>query len=171
MPVTNIRYAQGSPPSDDQPEALVRRGPFIPVEVSIRDELAKKLQEQEQEIPSPVSGYALIDTGATITSIDRSVAEELELAPSGEVSIGTAGGEHEVPVYTGVLSFPGTGIRDLSIERLVGVDLTGQGLGTVRHSTADDPQPGRIAALIGRDVLAHFVMVYNGPAGMITLGH
>jgi hypothetical protein len=51
------------------------------------------------------------------------------------------------------MSFPGTQLPGLEFSSLIGSVLAAQG----------------IVGLLGRDVLSHFLLVYNGPAGMFSL--
>jgi hypothetical protein len=106
-----------------------------------------------------VEGIALIDTGASITSFDKSVAGQLGLNPNGVAMVGTAGGPQQQSTYLAAFTFPGTGLRGFEHPRVLGCDLTGQ--------TVMNQQP--VIALIGRDVLGQFVFVYNGSAGMWSL--
>ena len=44
--------------------AMVARGPQIPIDISLPQNLVQKLSQQGQQIPTPISGHALVDTGA-----------------------------------------------------------------------------------------------------------
>ena len=130
-------------------------GCHFSVEIHIHPVLAQHLQKQEppQPLPTPVVGRALLDTGATFTAIDRAAASQLNLVPVDTIQSGTADGQRTCPRYPARLVFPGTSIPGINLPRAVGVDLTGQGF----------------IALLGRDFLSRFVMIYNGPVGQIIL--
>ena len=128
-------------------------GLHLAIEIHVHPTLAARLQQEEKPIPPPVVGRALVDTGATFTAIDQSVATRLELAPVDTIQSGTAGGQKLCPRYAVRLNFPGGGIPDATFQRAVGVDLTG----------------GGFIALLGRDFLTKFVMVWNGPLGHVIL--
>ena len=49
----------------------------------------------------------------------------------------------------------------MNFRRMVSVDLTGHTL------AGDSAKP--VIALVGRDILEHFVLIYNGQAGLVTL--
>ena len=49
---------------------LATQGPLIPVVVSITEEHAQILRSFGRPIPQPVSGYALLDTGASMCAVD-----------------------------------------------------------------------------------------------------
>ena len=98
-------------------------------------------------------GTGLIDTGATFTAVDASVVAALGIPPIGVVTSGTAGGQRQQSQYPAALSFPGTNFPSMTFGFVVGCDLTGVDFNV----------------LIGRDVLAYFVMVYNGVFGQFIL--
>jgi predicted aspartyl protease len=106
-----------------------------------------------------VDGIALIDTGATITSINAPILSGLGINPVGIVNVGTAGGPQKQSVYPAKFRFPGTKLPGFELSRVIGCDLTGQ--------TVMNQRP--LIALIGRDVLTRAVLVYNGSAGMFSL--
>jgi hypothetical protein len=120
-------------------------------------------------IPQPVSVVALLDTGAERTCVDPSVVTRLGLPVSG-TGLSLAPG-----VGTGVPALGGSTVNfsyeagliilrpvtkppsNLVIPELLVDELPLAAFGT--------------EAVIGRDVLADCVLVYNGPAGSATLAH
>ncbi len=56
---------------------LVLEGPTIPVSVSLIQAHIDYLTKLRHRVPQPVSGVALIDTGATYCSVDESVIQAL----------------------------------------------------------------------------------------------
>lgn len=93
-----------------------------------------------------VEGQALIDTGATMTSVDVGFATRVKLPV---VNIGTMGSTTElrlVPEWGKIITAP----------RAFGALGLGQ-LG--------------LTALIGRDILRHCELFYDGPNGVCTLSH
>ena len=134
--------------------ALAEHGPRLQVEISLHPTLVQHLQTQGQAVPAPVIGAALIDTGATISAVDTTlVVQPLQIQPIGSVQVGTAGGPQTQHQYPASFGFPGTRLPGINFNFVIGCNLTGQG----------------IIALIGRDVLRHFVMVYNGVLGQVIL--
>lgn len=132
-------------------------GPLLQVEVHVPAALAAVMSNTGQTIPAPITGWALIDTGATLTAVNADTATQLGVSPVGVASGGTAGGQVQHSLYPVRLMFPGTGL-DIEFGQAAGVNLTGQVVGG--H---------QIVALIGRDVLAGCVLTYNGPGGMFSL--
>jgi len=154
MPILNQRIQwQVSEDQIAHPAIALRRfGPRLPIQIGVHAAYAKVLQEKEQVVPPPASGIALIDTGATITSVDNSVAEKLELKATGSVKLGTASGPTTASTFA--FSFQLQGIpNNIGITNGVGCDLGGQDL----------------IALIGMDLLANCVFILNGPDGVFTL--
>ena len=155
MPVYNgeFRTQAGQP----GPGGLLRFGPVLPVEVAIPSALSKYLASHSQHIPSPVAGFALIDTGATRSCADTSVIAALGVNPIGVTFLGTASGRSQHNLYPAKFSFPAIKF-EVEFGSVVGVNLAQQSVG------------GRqIIALIGRDVLAQCLLVYNGPKGSFSL--
>ena len=160
MPVYNRHYW----PDVSQvgaPDGLVWYGPVIPVEVAVPQALAQHLVNANLPVPAPIAGWALIDTGATITAIDTSVLDELGVPAVGVARVGTAGGPVQQNVFPARLSFTGTDLQDLAFNKAVGCDL----------SEFVAPGDERLIVLLGRDLLQYFVLVYNGPGGIITISH
>lgn len=111
------------------------------------------MQNQNQTIPSPISGNALIDTGATHTSIDDAIAQQAGLAVTGTATMSSATHAHQtVNTYAGIIDFVGMA-GTVTCNRAQGVNLQTHG----------------IIALLGRDVLEHCLLVYNGQDGSFSL--
>lgn len=146
-------------PLHPAPHALAATGPAIQIQIEIPTALADALRLANKTIPNPVEGMALIDTGATITSIHDPILLALGINPVGVANVGTAGGPKQQSTYPARFSFPGTPLPTFERAQVLGCDLTGQ------------PQINNrpIVALIGRDILASAVLIYNGSAGMFSL--
>lgn len=157
MPVYNHYWLdrQGRVGSPESVFNLTLQGPVLPVLVSVTSQYAQLLQRLNRSVPSPVPGYALLDTGAALCSVDREVIRGLGVPPFGYAM--TQGATHPSPIPTltfpASLSFPNTPLPNITFLNFVALPLRAQG----------------IIALIGRSVLRDFVMTYNGPAAMITL--
>jgi predicted aspartyl protease len=133
--------------------ALQQRGPCVQVSISPQENVAQALIQQGGQIPSPVTGAALIDTGASVTFIDAEAAHQVGLPVIDVVSMASAthaGGDRNV--YPIQIEIVGTPIR-FQAPRAIEAELAGQGL----------------VLLIGRDALQFCTLFYNGPAGELTL--
>ena len=134
--------------------ALRMAGPRVLVTLYPFEDQIKLLAEKGEIPITPVSGMALIDTGASVTCIDQSAARQAGLAivDSGRLSSATHANEI-VPIFAGRLNFPGLG--PVETFRAYGVNLESQ----------------ELIALIGRDLLASCVLVYNGTDDSFSLSH
>jgi len=135
-------------------------GPLLPVEIAIPQSLTDLYAKNQKPIPAPVSGYALIDTGATVTCIHEDVMTRLKIKPIDVQDVNTPGGS-AIPrnLYPVQLRIPSHGV-DIALPKILSVDLTGQ-------VTREGEQ---VLGLIGRDFLQNCVLVYNGRTGMYSLG-
>ena len=159
MPILHCNFqakisdAKGNEHSLQPAEALARKGPVVPVTLSLLKQHQHVLTEKGETIPRAISGFALLDTGASRTCVDKETAEKVGMAIVGTGSMSSATHEnHTVPVFAGLIEIAGL---DCHINML-------QGMGA-RLATQG------IIALIGRDVLARTIFTYNGSAGTISL--
>lgn len=111
------------------------------------------MEREGKPIPQPQVQTALLDTGASFTAIEESVLRGLGLQPVGLTPVSTPSGQTIHATYACKISSPGTPIPPLMLNAVVGCQL--QGFGHI--------------ALIGRDILRHFLLVYNGVEGSWTL--
>jgi predicted aspartyl protease len=131
--------------------ALQIRGPILQVSVTIEQNSGKGLIAQGKTLPSPKSGIALIDTGASNTCIDEQAAKDLGLPVIDVANMQSASHEkHPCNIYPVQIITP---IVTLNAPRAMGAALASQGL----------------LVLIGRDVLQNCTLFYNGPTGQFTL--
>lgn len=158
MPILSTRVEAKAVDSDGNEiavpptEALKGAGPRMEVLLSPLESQVQALAASGVAAPGPVYGWALIDTGATATCVDRSAAEQAGLAivDSGPMNSATHANEI-VPIYAGQLMI--RGLCGVNINRAYGAVLETQGL----------------VALIGRDILAGCQLVYNGNDGSFSL--
>ena len=96
---------------------------------------------------------ALVDTGAIVCFIDEAVARTLGLLLVDRQTICGVGGLHEANVYLARVDVPALNFS--LTGQFSGVDLIAGGQ---RHGV-----------LLGRNLLSHFVMNYDGPSGRVTI--
>jgi predicted aspartyl protease len=97
---------------------------------------------------------ALIDTGATESCVDETLANELQLPLIDRVnSVAGIGGQHELNVYLGHLRIVQLGF--IQYGRFIGAKLRAGGQ---MHQ-----------ALLGRTLLKQMVLNYDGRTGAVTL--
>ena len=142
----------------EQGDTLADTGPLIQVVLSMPAALAAFCRENSLNVPLPVTGYALIDTGASNTAVDEGILKQLSVLPIDLISHSTASGAGTAFVYPAQVSFPDLNIPDMKMDRVVGCPLKWQ--------TSDGKE---VIMLLGRDLLTYFLMVYNGPASTVTL--
>ncbi len=148
MPILEWQFPSvpGAAPS----AALAVRGPILPVTVApLISHVAPGMST-----PAPVSGYALIDTGVAMTSVDESVCKSLGLVPSGAVPLGHAGGTGVHYCYPVEIAFPGTQLPPFQQPMAVSVNLQSQ---------------SPIIVLFGRDLLSVIKFTYNGVQGRFEI--
>lgn len=133
--------------------ALSQRGPVVQVSVSVEQHIAQQLLQQGVSLPQPLNGLALIDTGATTTCIDDTAAQQLQLPVVDVATIASASHpstqQNVYPIQIEVIGLPIT----INAPRAIGAPLAAQGL----------------LVLIGRDLLQHCTIYYNGITGSFTL--
>ena len=133
--------------------ALQLRGPIVQVSVGVEQNIAHQLLQQGLTPPAPITGVALIDTGASVTCIDDGAAQILKLPAIDVVTVASASHaaspQNVYPIQVDVAGLPIT----ISAPRAIGASLAAQG----------------VLLLIGRDVLQQCTLFYNGPAGLFSL--
>lgn len=159
MPILHIQYDSQVQTPDGQTiqispsQILLQRGACVQIIIGIAQSFADQLLQQGQTLPQPISGIALIDTGASETCIDESLAQQMKLPVIDVVQIMSA--SHDATptnVYPIQMQVIGTPIR-VEVPRSLGANLASQGY----------------VALIGRDFLQHCTLFYNGISGEMTL--
>jgi len=84
MPV--LSWGISPSPGKTDPGLLEQVGPLVPVQIEVPTVLAQQLQQAGMAVPQPVSGQALIDTGATSSAVDAQVLTSLGIAPDSRCS-------------------------------------------------------------------------------------
>src|SRR5437879_3103299 len=125
-------------------------GAVIDLSVGVSEPKRQALIRANEPVPTPIQIRALIDPGASVTCIEDSAIQPLGLVPSGAVSIATSS-TGTAPVLCNQY--------DVSL-RLMHPVLAG-----VFHLVpivACKPLSPNFRALLGRDLLAHCLFVYDG---------
>jgi predicted aspartyl protease len=158
MPILHSQFAgQGKTPEGKTivippPICLLQRGPCVQVSITLADQIASELVKRQEPVPAPVSGMALIDTGAISTCIDEETAKQMQLPIINVVNMASA-------------SHPSTKANQYPVKfQIVGIPM-------FFNSTATGAplKVQGLIALIGRDLLQHCTMIYNGSLGQISL--
>ena len=128
-------------------------GPKIAIEIAVPIVLAEFLARSGLPVPPAQRGFALIDTGASITAVDEDVVASLGIQPIGQMKLSTPSQQRPAWLYAAQVTCPGMAIPVLEILDVVGCTLAPQGF----------------IALLGRNFLRKVVLVYDGPAGSFTV--
>lgn len=137
--------------------SLTADGPLIPVEVSIPAALEQWSITNNSPIPPPAIGYALIDTGASVSGFHEPLLQQMNIQPVDSIPLSTPSGAGRCSIYPARLALPALNIPNVPV-RLAGNQL---------NWTASNGK--NVVMLLGRDILFQFLMVYNGKMNSITL--
>jgi hypothetical protein len=135
-------------------------GPVITVRIApTRKDMAYR-RRTGQPLPALQEVVALIDTGAEISCIDPAVASRLQLSPKqfGMTNVPAVGGIGYSSFFEVELSIPHATARPSQFLVIPDLDVAEVDLTAFGYD-----------AVIGRDVLAYCVLVYDGPVGAFVL--
>jgi hypothetical protein len=122
----------------------------------------QRLLRLNNRFPAPFKYLLLIDTGASCTCVDPSVLSSLNLTPTGPVTMNTpstGSTPHTAFQYDVSLFIPGSAANQPPLS-----------LPNIAVAAAELLTAQGFHALIGRDILAHCVLVYNG-GGLLILAY
>ncbi len=130
---------------------LQATGPVVELRVAVGRAVESALQAAGATIPTPVPALAMIDTGASGSVLRQGLPAELRLNPVGLTYINTPSSRN-IPCYEYLvrLMFPNNVLWE----------------GTALEAALEGQN---IQCLIGRDVLAHGVLVYIGYTNQFSL--
>ena|SRR5579871_2279641 len=143
-------------------------GARVRIQITLGRADVRHRRQAGMAIPAPVPAIALLDIGAECTCVDPAIIAPLNLPVSSGGLIVTPGG------VTGPAALGGASPRVTYEAGLVIPHGSDPKLNLVIPSLEIEAIPLTqfgIDALIGRDVLANCVLVYDGPAGTVTLAH
>ncbi len=142
--------------------SLFLLGLNIPVEIST----ASAFRQSPDPLPlNSTIVMAHFDTGASITSIDISLAEYLKLIPSGLITNNTAGGIQEMPTYAIDINFPNTNLNPFINLRVGSCKLQFDLNNNIKNSN----NPKNFGLLLGRDIMSKWNIVWNGPTSTVFI--
>jgi Aspartyl protease len=122
-----------------------------------------------------VGGFFILDTGASGSSIDESVAKELGLKPTRTMMGHGLGGDSEINCYRVMIFIPAVPLlmKDFPPGALAVLGMP-QEVGSVvnlheGHEATLGKPPGRLIGLLGRSFLQFTRTTYDGLTGTITI--
>ena len=140
---------------------LTPQGAVLDILIGLSAADVRRLRLALQPIPQPLSLQALIDTGASHTSVDAKAFQPLGLQPSNFIVVSTASASAlpraQFEVSLRIVHPSGNSQLDLLLESVTVTDA--------------DLLPNQLPALIGCDLLALWVFKYDGPAREFTLDY
>lgn len=154
--IQSIRYGGQAKTQKDGKEVLIQVpsnvilyniGAFLDVTVTHPRTIQEIFTKKGESVPS-AKVRALIDTGASFSVISPEVADSVRLVHTGYRKVTSVQDEQERPVFFGFLLFSWGNGKEIP---LVACPL--------RH----------FDCLIGRDILMHWYLTYNGPDGSIVI--
>lgn len=140
-------------------------GCLVSVAIQVSTGRFGALQKAGQPIPQPFFALGLVDPGASNTMIDKSAVQALGLQPTGSTPMltpSTGAVPHQCNQYDVSVWFPQSPTLVQTQPTPYAVHLT------LPVSEADFSAHG-FQVLIGRDILARGLFVYNGRTGSFTL--
>jgi len=147
VPTINLSFTGGSP--------------IVTAAVQVSRYREDALRTHSKPVPEWVAARLLVDTGASVTCLDPKILAPLGVQPSGVTPIhtpSTEGEAHSRYQYDVQLHIQGSHNQPplyFPLMSVVGTSFTHQG----------------IDGLLGRDVLAHCLLIYNASLGIFTLSY
>lgn len=135
-------------------------GPVVTAAVSVSEGRRNALVAEGRAVPPMRIVRALVDTGASFTSVEPEVLRALELTPTGTIDIitpSTGTNVHTIDTYD-VDFVIGAGPADIPLS-----------IPNLRIASSQLFLRQGIHALIGRDVLARCILIYNGAINAFSL--
>lgn len=134
----------------------------IPVEISTASAFRNSPSSQQL---STIVVVAHFDTGATITSIDIDLARHLNLVSFGESPCNTAAGAQMMPNFAVDLSFPNTNLSPIANLQISSCKLAFN----IANCQTNPNDQRNLGLLIGRDIMAKWNIVWNGPSSTVLI--
>jgi hypothetical protein len=132
--------------------SLYARGPLVDVEIFASEQSFLKYKNGEHSIPG-LNARMLVDTGSNISGLHRSLIENLQLPMYRErVMIDGAGGMFSLSRFRCVIYMGIFGQKALPIDIVEG-----------------DFEQSEYDGVLGRDVLRHCKMEFDGPSNAFRL--
>jgi hypothetical protein len=132
----------------------------VNVRVAVRPSRARQLARANQAVPPPAEIHALIDTGSAYTLLDAPILAALGLTtPTAQVAVVTATGA--------TVSFPRFHVSLTLLHPMPRQNLWLQSAPVLSANLA----PLGAQVLLGCDILARCVLVWDGPGGRFVLSY
>ncbi len=140
----------------NSPRNLVQLGAHIPVLVSMPSAL-----KVDGGVVKPRLVFGHIDTGATHTCIDVALANDIGLPQIGFSQSFTASGKQRTPTFVADLTLP---TFDQKLYKNMSICSC-----SLPYRPGEEPSPQNFGILIGRDLLADWVLIWDGARSLVTI--
>jgi hypothetical protein len=135
-------------------------GPVVNAQINVSEGRRAALEAQGTTVPSPRVVRALIDTGASFSSVEPLVLTALGLTPTGTIDFVTPStGQNVVTTDT----------YDVDVVIYAGQNDPPLSMPNLRVAACELFLRQGIHALIGRDILSKCILVYNGEVNQFSL--
>ncbi len=132
-------------------------GPIIQVSIGVSVMHYDAMVAAGMSPITPIKVNLLVDTGASSTNIDTNIIKKLGIMPTGTVSVhtpSTGATPKEMDLYAVSMFISGYGpMKVIQAMPVIATDFSSQG----------------IDGLLGRDVLSHAHMTYDGMMDIVTI--
>jgi hypothetical protein len=135
-------------------------GPIVNAFVQVSEGRRAALQKEGKVVPEGKAIRALIDTGASLTSIEPSVLQQLGLTPTGTIDIVTPSTGQDVHIAE---------TYDVDFSIYAGVNDPPLSMANLRVAACELYLKQGIHGLIGRDILSRCIFIYQGDAAIFSL--
>ena len=131
------------------PQLILRNeGAIIPVTITHPKSVSDQLIREGKQVPSVICN-ALIDSGASLTAISPKIADQLQLIQTGFKKISSVQDEQDRPEYYAFVVFNWGSGKEVPVVSC--------------------PFKGNFDCIIGRDIMMHWNITYNGKDGYIVI--
>jgi hypothetical protein len=145
------------------PLPLRGKGLNIAVEISTSQFFVAQKQPRQS-----ITLMGHLDTGASLTTIDNSLASHLGLVATGSGKINTAGGTVRTNNYAVDIAFLGTELKNILNLQVSSCQLAHFDLNRAVQETKS-PNPSNFGLLIGRDIMSLWNIVWHGPSSTVFI--
>lgn len=155
--------------SDYGPDVLANCGPQFFCRWGIPAAMAEAMRKSGRNVPPPIGGAILLDTGATRTCIALKTAIDLGLQPTRMQDGFGAGGKHSNPVFLARLDIQIANPKTNAVQEFAWEQEV-EGIPELHNFAAPLAWQGQtmpVSGLLGRDILRFAKIFYDGPAGRL----